>query len=870
MLHTVRNLLATALVLGVIDAPAAARPEAPPSLDALAGEYGSLCQRRESLRKTLALAPANLSPARDERVREEERVAAQVEGLRARLATVLVEGAGEGRHAEAAAAVQSLDPSLDVESIRELRRMLRDRLAKEVAAPGVTAARQAGLLALERALAEGPAAPASPAAKAPPGAAPVYIAFHWHMHQPIYWPGEDVLTTHQRGVYSYDLLDLFRARHGPYTSWPRNAIAAGKAAGLGSLGAQVSFSGSLIENLDHLARVEPSFRDWAAPYREARGWKTAAGNPRLDLVAFGFHHPLMALVDYPDIRRQIRMHRDAVQKAFGAQVPPSRGIFPPENAFAEWMVPALVDEGLAWVMVDNIHFSRACRGYPWVAGENLPPPNPADQTNPDPGGWIQLQGLWAPSRESAWASRPHYVSLKDPDTGQIMRTPEGREAKMIAVPASRYLGNEDGRGGFGALDYERVMSQFLPHNTDPRHPVLLVLHHDGDNYGGGTESYYHGNFQRFVEWVKANPERFVPTTVEDYLARFPPDPEDVIHVEPGSWSGADNGDPEFHKWNGDPDQGTGYSPDRNSWGVLTAARNIVQTAAAAAPDDPRVGTAWNWLLVSETSCYEYWDGTEMWDSHPTRGANQAVAVASAVLGAGKPPDRTPPTIYAPQREPYNPGGIEWGQQPMPRELSVWTYVHDASGLASVALEHRIEGTAPKWVATPMTGRAIPSQTVPKPTWKAEEYTARLALPAGTLCTYRVAATDRAGNTARSFAQRVHIGDGAGPAPGPVPWKPREPAASDRVTIVSDRPGKLHWAVDGWIVPPKRWWPAGTTAWTDGKAVETPLAEADGGGYAVTLGPFEGEPAPPVSVEFVFHHADGSWGRDWKIPIAARR
>ena len=32
---------------------------------------------------------------------------------------------------------------------------------------------------------------------------------------------------------------------------------------------------------------------------------------------------------------------------------------------------------------------------------------------------------------------------------------------------------------------------------------------------------------------------------QDYLGMYPPDPNDVIHVEDGSWSGADNGDPEF-------------------------------------------------------------------------------------------------------------------------------------------------------------------------------------------------------------------------------------------------------------------------------------------------------------------------------------
>src|SRR5678810_821301 len=88
-------------------------------------------------------------------------------------------------------------------------------------------------------------------------------------------------------------------------------------------------------------------------------------------------------------------------------------------------------------------------------------------------------------------------------------------SKIVAVPGARYEGNEDGRGGYGALQYQSVMDQVRPYNTDPNHPMLVLLHHDGDN-----------------------------------------------------------GDAEFKKWLGDP-SGSGWSPDRNSWAVLTAAKNRV-------------------------------------------------------------------------------------------------------------------------------------------------------------------------------------------------------------------------------------------------------------------------------------------------------
>lgn len=716
-------------------------------------------------------------------------------------------------------------------------------------------------------------------AKTVRGAAPIHIAFHWHMHQPIYWPYEDVLTTERRGVYSYSVVDVFNSRGGPYNSWPYDAVKMTADAGLPNGGAQVSFSGSLIENLETLAGSGGTFSHWKQPWIAGRRLKTAKGNPRLDLVAFGFHHPLMALIGYEDIRRQIAAHREIIAKVFGKDVSYSKGIFPPENAFADWMIPALVDEGLEWAFVDNIHFNRACQGYPWVKGENLYPPNPADQSNPNPGRWIQLNGLWAPSKVSAWADRPHWVEVTDPKTGRVQTTPEGKPARMIAVPTERYLGNEDGRGGFGALNYEMVMSQLESENTDPAHPILLVLHHDGDNYGGGSDGYYHANFARFVEWVKSQPERFVCTTVQDYLDRFPPAEGDVIHVEPGSWAGADNGDPEFLKWNGDPDPKTGYSPDRNSWGVMTACRNIIQTAADQNVSESARKAAERMMMVAQTSCYEYWDGTEMWDSHPTRACNQALDAVLPLLSK-KAPDRTPPALYQPQRQPYNPGGMEWGQQPESSDVTVWTYAYDFGDLARVELKYRVHqgktaadaacrifagGT---WNTLQMQGREISAQTNPKPALKAPEYAAVITGLKDALIDYYVVAADKAGNEARSPILHVYIGKGAtGQGSGGLTWMPKQPRTDEIIVFTSDRPGKLHWGVNGWKVPSAAIWPKGTILWPDNKAVETPFEADASGTFRCAVGPVSAGAMAVSSIEAVVHFDDNTWGADTKVFIS---
>ncbi|PIW99446.1 MAG: hypothetical protein COZ80_05335, partial [Ignavibacteria bacterium CG_4_8_14_3_um_filter_37_9] len=71
---------------------------------------------------------------------------------------------------------------------------------------------------------------------------PIYIAFLWHMHQPIYWPYESIVTTQAQNRFPYSVFDIHNQRIGPYTSWPKDAVQKGISAGLPNFGAQVSFS----------------------------------------------------------------------------------------------------------------------------------------------------------------------------------------------------------------------------------------------------------------------------------------------------------------------------------------------------------------------------------------------------------------------------------------------------------------------------------------------------------------------------------------------------------------------------------------------------------------------------------------------------
>ena len=714
---------------------------------------------------------------------------------------------------------------------------------------------------------------------------PVYIAFQWHMHQPIYVPGETV----SQSYYS-----IFHDRTGPYTSWPANAVNKLIAAGFPNAGAQVSFSGSLVTNLNAMESKNAGFQNWKSSWNGMVSKKTTLGNQRLEMVGFGFHHLLMPLIDNTDIRKQVQAHKAVFTQNFPG-MPYSKGIFPPENAFESHIIPALTAEGFQWVMVDNKQFDRTCAGHPWASGSGVVECNNADKVNPNPNDWKALNGLWAPIPVSAaWGHRPHWLRYIDPNTGN--------ESKIIAVPTSTYFGNEDGRGGFGALNYENTMSQLESYNTDSKHPILIVLHHDGDNYGGGTDSYYGNNFDNFVNWLKSNSSRFVCTTIQDYLNKFPPENNDIIHVEAGSWIGADNGDPEFLKWNGNPGSYMGssnYSPDRNSWSVITAASNIVKTAEQINPSSNDVKAAWDYLTMGETSCYWYWDGAEngFWDGHPTRASNLAVGKAVNIVGSGQ--DLTPPSIYHPQRKPYNPGGTEWGKT-QSSDFNVWTYVFDISGLTSVKLKYRTnkEGInllnskhnqtyaggsdVNAWQEVTMTKKVIPSLTVGvTPTYKADEYSAEIKGLKDVLVDYYVEATDAKGNIARSIICHVWVGkssSGGGDTAsdtGNYKITPAAPTTNDEIIVElpnATAGAVFHWGVNKFEKPIQEYLPSGSTYHTDNVAARTAFVN-NGGKYQVKIGPFNNSKQTAQYISFVVNYtANNTWdnnsGKDYRIALKA--
>ena len=274
----------------------------------------------------------------------------------------------------------------------------------------------------------------------------------------------------------------------------------------------------------------------------------------------------------------------------------------------------------------------------------------------------------------------------------------------------------------------------------------------------------------------------------------------------------------------------------------------------------------------------------------------AVGKVSTVLASGT--DKTGPSIYHPQREPYNPGAKEWDVV-KPSDFTVWSYVYDLSGLRSVKLKYRIDkdGVNPltsnqnetyaggdevgPWQEIEMTGKNIGSITNPLPEYKAQEYSAEVKGLKDVLVDYYIEATDTKGNVARSMILHVYVGDGNGSSPvepdqpsvlGSYTISPAQPTKDDVITITAPNGQEgiiLHWGVNKFEKPIQEYLPEGSQYHSDGKAARTPFTLNSDGKYEVKIGPFNNPKQSADYISFVTNTGnnwDNNGGNDYRIKI----
>lgn len=752
----------------------------------------------------------------------------------------------------------------------------------------------------------------------------LHFTYLWHLEQPIYWPDQQasgvdryerawdsILRTDAGAAHpENNLRDIFGwpDRVAAYQFRVRDSINAIRS--FPESGAQVSYSGGLIENVMSLGNANQLgySSNWVNPYREARNWSTSGQSvPRLDVVIFPFHHPLLPLCDEVTVRKEIQLYKAYYSQVWGSNPGMSRGMFPPEMAFSTRIIKVLEEEGIDWVIISGEHLSRACIDFPVTLGSggiNCDPPNKADQLNPAQTDYFckSISRGCGPCTAAPFGYTPQRAQYVDPDTGQ--------SHEVIVVPAAQALSWDDGFAPLGTGHFN-TLNAF----NNPSRPMLVMLAHDGDNAWGGGFSYYMEATPNLVSTAQS--QGYIATVVEEYLADHPVPPDAIVHVEDGAWVNADGdfGSPIMLNWNwplvnssGQIDLVNGWAEDERNWAVITAAQNRVETAEQIAGGadiadilNPTASTtaaerAWHFFLGSLNSGYMYYGTALDLEIKPTIACNEAVQHADAVIGDGSL-DATPPTVWIPQRHPWNPGSLNFGPQygyqihNAGTDFWIWTFAYDVSGISNVTLHYRVDndGNNPLtrtdnetyaggpevggWQSVPMTFRDFPAENInndpninffESPTYIADEYYTQITGLSDVLIDYYVEAVDGNGLIKRTPIQHVYIGDGSGSTGGGgdvVTVVPDSPQAGQSALIQYDPAGRplvgasqvfLHYGFNGWdpvISPdPAMTWNTTDSVWE----------------ISVNVSP------TATVLDIVFNDGQGNWdnnnGQDWHFTV----
>jgi hypothetical protein len=770
----------------------------------------------------------------------------------------------------------------------------------------------------------------------------VHTTWLWHLHQPVYWPSQRVVTAwdtannwgtnttdHYENAWDTiqqqnagrpdpnpeDLTTIFddADRVAVYQGEPGSVV--GGLLGYPNAGAQVNMSGALMENVQSLASAGQLgyAAGWNNENATARTWTTSSGKPRLDIVNFTYHHAIAPLVSDQTLEMELGIQQRQMQRFWGANVPLSRGYWPAETCFSEYMIPILNKLGIAWTPVSNEHLARSCSDFPLVLGSggvNCDIPNPADQINHAQGAAsyqrTSVSVGCGPTQVMPFGFQLHYARYVDPNTGAA--------SVIILVPSDQALSWDD---SYSTWDLGLIAP--LAARNNPAKPSLVLCAHDGDNAWGGGYSYYN-------QWVPqmasdAASDGYEPTTIEQFISDWPPATNDIVHVEDGGWinPAGDFGSPSYINWNWPPsytgtsgnnvvDPSLGVTSKGDNWRVIIATDNRVETAQQISGLTPNldqvrdpgsysgkpngVELGWHYYLAGLDSGFMYYgcNGDEC--ERAIVAQSNACRNVDPILAANPTADTTPPTVFLPQRSPWNPGGTNFGVQygyntyvAPNSDFWIWTYAYDVSGIINVSLRIRNDGTNPPtsdqfktysggplagaWQTTGMTRRIAADSSSYTPQYLADYYYSRVTTISNAFVDYYVSATDTYGNTCNSPIQHVWVGAGGGSAPGngggggsPVSITPTNPVAGGSVTIqyvatgraiASANPVYLHLGWNNWnpLVSPD--------------AAMTFNSASNWWQYTVTV------PLTATQLNCVFNNGAGTWdnngGANWNFTVS---
>jgi len=220
--------------------------------------------------------------------------------------------------------------------------------------------------------------------------------------------------------------------------------------------------------------------------------------------------------------------------------------------------------------------------------------------------------------------------------------------------------------------------------------------------------------------------------------------------------------------------------------------------------------AWHIYLCGLDSGFNYYGGLGNDDEvKQSLATKRAIALLQNHVSTNLANDRTAPTVFKPQRFPWNPGGYTFGWfnslptggtnaaylKKMPSDFYIWTHAYDVSGITSIVVKVRLDadgvntmannqnetyaggGDVGSWISIPMTKRTLPNTSASLNAaanngqinyfsdalspYIADYYFAKITdanVPSfrGKLLDYYIEAHDGRGNLSRSDIQHVFV------------------------------------------------------------------------------------------------------------------
>lgn len=359
----------------------------------------------------------------------------------------------------------------------------------------------------------------------------------------------------------------------------------------------IGFSGVLLEQLldpdivdryRHLVDL-PAMLD---RYREA---------VNIEPIGMGYYHPIFPLIPRADWLEQLERGRAIMERVFGRA---PRGFWPPEMAFTMEMIPALVQAGYEYVVVDGVH------------------------VRPEDG----ISDIFRP-----------YVAC--------------HEGVCISiVPRDREVSNAQS-SGLNLKWFQDEVSWRVAGSPRPGDRRLMTTWSDGENGSWFRQTHedsgFFGHFfAPYMEQCRAGGSPIKPVCLTDYLAQVRPLP--LARIQTGAWNVGSTSGEDLSQWSGSERQRQAVAEvtrlSARYWDLCRRQPEVFQLASEAMFRARRL------ILEAETSCFLFW--SDAWIPHLyARTASAELALreveerlhASAVTAPERSVDVSPPAAAADTR-----------------------------------------------------------------------------------------------------------------------------------------------------------------------------------------------------------------------------